>query len=286
MITNRGGRGANNFEVGFYIDGDSSTIYREVFNHDLPLPALGTAYHTFQTTLPQRSVPYSNVTGFVHVMGDNDSGNDTTSLITQRFLDLEMLEVVIVENAADTCSVTAYVRNIGNVPVLAGAVTVRANINGTSLRANFTDHVAPNENFAYHIPRGIPKSPNHTYEGSASLEYINDLNADNNQTTVITIRSYWDPNSVPTVNGDELVLDQNYPNPFEGRTTVPFTLPNDANVHIFVMDAMGHVVNSFDRFFPAGQQSVTLDLSAYATGIYYYGIEVDGKRLMRKMVLR
>ena len=286
VITNRGGRGANNFEVGFYIDGDSSTIYREVFNHDLPLPALGTAYHTFQTTLPQRSVPYSNVTGFVHVMGDNDSGNDTTSLITQRFLDLEMLEVVIVENAADTCSVTAYVRNIGNVPVLAGAVTVRANINGTSLRANFTDHVAPNENFAYHIPRGIPKSPNHTYEGSASLEYINDLNADNNQTTVITIRSYWDPNSVPSVNGDELVLDQNYPNPFEARTTVPFTLPNDANVHIFVMDAMGHVVNSFDRFFPAGQQSVTLDLSAYATGIYYYGIEVDGKRLMRKMVLR
>ena len=286
VIENRGGRGANGFEVGFYIDGDSSTIYREVYNKPLPLPALGTAYYTFDVALPQRTVPYSNVTGFVHIQGDNDSGNDTTNVLSERFLDLEMVEIVIIENAADTCSVTAYVHNRGNVPVLAGAVTIEATINGTNLRKNFTDRVPANESFAYHIPRGIPKSPNHSYVGSAKLTYINDLDSTNNQTSFITIHSYWDFNSVPTVDGNELALGQNYPNPAEGRTTIPFTLPVDANVHIFVMDAMGHLVNSFDRLFPAGQQSVTLDLSSYASGIYYYGIEVDGRRLMRKMILR
>ncbi|MBR1549328.1 MAG: T9SS type A sorting domain-containing protein [Bacteroidales bacterium] len=286
VIENRGGRGVNGFEVGFYIDGDTTQIYREVFNQDLPLAALGTAYHTFDVSLPQRSVPYSNVTGFVHLQGDNDSGNDTTNAFAERFLDLEMAQILIIENSAPTCQVIAYVVNRGNVPVMTGQVNIRATINGNSLNMNSGDRVAPGEGHPYYFERTIPKSPNHTYEGSAKLNYINDLDSTNDQSNYIVIYSYWDPESVPTVNGDELVLDQNYPNPFEGRTTVPFTLPNDANVRIFVIDAMGHVVNSFERFFSAGQQTVTLDLSAYSSGIYYYGIEVDGQRLMRKMILR
>ena len=32
--------------------------------------------------------------------------------------------------------------------------------------------------------------------------------------------------------------------------------------------------------------TVTIDMGRYSTGIYYYGIEVDGVRQMRKMILR
>ena len=116
------------------------------------------------------------------------------------------------------------------------------------------------------------------------MSYINDLNPSNNQTTLIEVYGYLE--DVPFVDRGELVLDQNYPNPFEDRTTIPFTLPNDADVHFFIIDGMGHVVNSFDRHFPAGPQSVSIDMSAYSSGVYFYGIVVDGKRLMRKMILR
>ena len=67
---------------------------------------------------------------------------------------------------------------------------------------------------------------------------------------------------------------------------MPFSLPDAANVRFFVMDAMGKIVNSFERFFAAGDNTVVLDMQAYTSGVYYYGIEVDGQRQMRKMILR
>ena len=91
---------------------------------------------------------------------------------------------------------------------------------------------------------------------------------------------------MPTVNAGRFVLDQNYPNPFSGQTVVPFSLPEAGMVHFFVMDAMGKMVHNFEGFFPEGDNHVTLDMEAYSSGIYYYGIEVDGQRQMRKMILR
>ena len=57
-------------------------------------------------------------------------------------------------------------------------------------------------------------------------------------------------------------------------------------MRFFIVDAMGHVVNSFSRHFDAGEQSITIDMEAYSSGIYYYGIEVNGERRMKKMILR
>lgn len=290
IVENRGGRGVNAFEVGFYIDDDSSTIYREIYNHPVyALPALGTGFHTFNVVLPQRSALYSNVTAFVHAVGDNDSGNDTTKILAERFLDVEMGQLIVVENAAPTAELIAYVFNRGNVPVITGNMHIDVNINDLTFSENFpaaSHRIDPGMAGSLRFNRAIPKSPQHSYVGSASISYINDQNNTNNQTNLIEIRSYWDPTSVPTVDGNNLVLGQNYPNPFEGSTSVPFTLPNDADVHFFVIDAMGHLVNSFDRHYTAGAHNVMIDMDSYPAGIYYYGIIVDGQRLMRKMILR
>lgn len=291
VIENRGARGANGFEVGFYIDDDTTRIWREVYGREFPLPALENGYHTFDVVLPQRTALYSNVTAFVHAVGDNDAANDTTKFLLERYLDIEMVSLKVVENAQPDCKVIAHVRNNGNVPFLIGAIHIDVNINESSFSANFSatdgEHdytIQPFTDKALPFTRTIPKSPNRTYVGSAELTYINDLNPNNNQTTLIELYGYLE--DVPFVDRGELVLDQNYPNPFESRTTIPFTLPNDADVHFFIIDGMGHVVNSFDRHFPAGPQSVSIDMSAYSSGVYFYGIVVDGKRLMRKMILR
>ena len=91
----------------------------------------------------------------------------------------------------------------------------------------------------------------------------------------------------PTVDDPtSLSLEQNYPNPFSGQTVIPFVLPQDASVRIFVVDAMGHLVKDFEQSFSAGRQTVTLDLSACSAGVYYYGIVVSGERRMRKLILR
>ena len=46
------------------------------------------------------------------------------------------------------------------------------------------------------------------------------------------------------------------------------------------------MLTSFERQCVAGEQEVTLDMSRYSTGVYYYGIEVNGERRMRKMIMR
>lgn len=284
VIENRGARGANGFQVGFYIDDDSSTIYREVYSRSEPLAALQTDYYSFNATLPQRSARYSKVTAFVHAREDNDRSNDTTKTIARQFFDLEMVKTIVVENSDPDCKVYAVVRNIGNIPLVSGQIHVEANINGNQISDNFRHNLMAGQTLAFPFQERIPKSPVRRYQGSARLSYGSDNNAENNQSSIIEVRGYME--DVPLVESNSLVLEQNYPNPFEDRTTIPFTLPNDADVRFFIIDAMGHIVNSFNRHFSAGAQSVTADMSSYPSGIYYYGIEVDGQRRMKKMLLR
>ena len=132
--------------------------------------------------------------------------------------------------------------------------------------------------------RRIPKSLTRTYIGTGRLTLGSDGDTTNNTTNLVEVVNYVE--GVPMVESPLLSLEQNYPNPFTGRTTVPFSLPEAANVHFFIVDAMGHVVNSFSRHFDAGEQSITIDMEAYSSGIYYYGIEVNGERRMKKMILR
>ena len=83
-----------------------------------------------------------------------------------------------------------------------------------------------------------------------------------------------------------MLLRQNYPNPFDNSTRIEFYLPSSGDVRFFVMDEMGRLVHQDTRFFSAGDQSISFGSTDLATGVYYYGIEKDGTRLMRKMVLK
>lgn len=286
VIENRGARGANGFEVGYYIDGDSSNIYREIYSRDLPLPALETGSYTFAHTLTPRSAGYTNVTGFVHAAGDNDNSNDTTSVLAQQYRDIEFLNLIVIENAQPDCRVFAVVRNNGNIPLQAAATLhFDVTINGQNIVANIHHFIAAGQTVSLEIDQHLPKSPVRSYVGSGTLTCsASDADLNNNQTSSIEIRGYWE--DVPLVESSTLVLDQNYPNPAEGRTTIPFTLPNAADVRFFIIDAMGHIVNAFSRHYAAGAQTIDIDMSSYPSGVYYYGIEVDGQRRMKKMILR
>ena len=293
IIDNVGSRGVNNFEVGYWIDNDTSTMVHETYYRAQPLAALTSGYHSFASALPERPGGYRDVSVFVHVNGDNDNSNDTTSVVTNQFLDLEVLKVLVEENAANDCRVFLEVRNNGNAVFHGGEggfasqqIFMRASINGSdAMVTNVNRRIDPQE--VIHIPfnRRIPKSPTRQYVGSGwIIPPVGDINSTNDQTTIVEVINYFE--DAPTVNRDKLVLEQNYPNPFSHQTTVPFSIPNASQVRFFVMDAMGHIVHRVEKFYQAGSHVITLDMEAYAAGVYYYGIEVDGQRQMRKMILR
>ena len=73
-------------------------------------------------------------------------------------------------------------------------------------------------------------------------------------------------------------LNQNYPNPFNPATKIDYSLPKDGKVSLTIYDAMGkEVARLVNNTQTAGYYSVDFNASNYASGIYYYRLEVSGQ---------
>ncbi len=86
-------------------------------------------------------------------------------------------------------------------------------------------------------------------------------------------------------------LEQNVPNPFNPFTTISFEIPRESHVVLTVYSAGGRLVARLvDGLVPAGRRSVRWDArggdgNVLSSGIYFCVLDVDGKRLTKKMVL-
>ncbi len=86
-------------------------------------------------------------------------------------------------------------------------------------------------------------------------------------------------------------LRQNYPNPFNPSTTVSFDLWQTSRVKLEIFNLLGQQVRIMDLgLMGAGSYADTVDMSHYASGVYFYRIEavgVDGQQFIatKKMVL-
>lgn len=290
-IDNLGSRSANNFTVGYWYDNDTSTMVIEHFNMALPLASLASAYYVFDSVQPRRAGnPYTYVSAFVHVDGDNDNSNDTTSYIEAQYVDLRAVEVVVEENREDNCHVRLAVENVGNMSYRR-PFRVNATINGTSIHSNSERVIAPGEVYHIDFTQTVPKNPNRQYSGSGFVSRpadeqapYQDNNPDNNQTSVIVVQNYFD--GIFTTDASTMSLDQNVPNPFSATTRIDFYIPNGGEVRFFVMDEMGRLVYQHTDTYADGDHSIYYGSDLRSSGVYYYGIECNGERLMRKMVFK
>ena len=87
-------------------------------------------------------------------------------------------------------------------------------------------------------------------------------------------------------------LDQNYPNPTNGLTSIQFNLPVNAVVTLRILDVTGKVISTeiANESMSAGEQTYTLDVSKFASGSYIYeltAVQPNGQAitLTKKMTL-
>lgn len=84
----------------------------------------------------------------------------------------------------------------------------------------------------------------------------------------------------------EYNLGNNYPNPFNPSTTIPFDLIANGNVKIVVMNLIGQEVEEIvNGFYSAGSHTVRFNAQHLSTGIYFYRMEVNGFVSIKKFVL-
>ncbi len=72
-------------------------------------------------------------------------------------------------------------------------------------------------------------------------------------------------------------LNQNYPNPFNPSTTIEYTLARNSFVNLKIYDTLGREVKTIvNEQKLAGSHTVTLDLSQFSSGVYFYQLSADG----------
>lgn len=81
-------------------------------------------------------------------------------------------------------------------------------------------------------------------------------------------------------------LEQNYPNPFNPNTVISYRLPVTGNVILKVYDVLGNKIATLvNEEKPAGTHEVSFTSAELPSGVYFYSMEVNSFREIRKMIL-
>lgn len=84
----------------------------------------------------------------------------------------------------------------------------------------------------------------------------------------------------------QVVLDGNYPNPFNPATRIRFSLPSAQHVRLTVFDMLGRrVAVPVDEMLAAGSHAVPFDAAALASGTYIYHLETPNTTISKTMTL-
>ncbi len=101
---------------------------------------------------------------------------------------------------------------------------------------------------------------------------------------------------VGDVRPKETVLGQNFPNPFNPETWIPYQLSRDSNVTIQIYNVSGRVIRTLNLGHKSTGSYLTTSTAAYwdgknnsgehvASGIYFYTLQTDKFSATRRMVI-
>jgi len=92
-------------------------------------------------------------------------------------------------------------------------------------------------------------------------------------------------NSLSTMDG--YTLGQNFPNPFSGKTTISFEIPNNTFVSLKVYNLLGTEIGELaGKEYVTGKHTVELVTKNLSKGIYIYTIKADKFSASKKMFLQ
>jgi plastocyanin len=90
----------------------------------------------------------------------------------------------------------------------------------------------------------------------------------------------------PVLQPESYILDQNFPNPFNPKTVIRFSVPGTQNVELTVYNVLGNkVATLMDGSQTAGMHEVEFDASMFPSGIYYYRMQAGEFVAVKKLTL-
>ncbi len=93
------------------------------------------------------------------------------------------------------------------------------------------------------------------------------------------------PVGLNTFAAKNVTLNQNVPNPTGGYTKIMYGLKTSGMLNFSVTNMLGQSFYRESQFQSAGDHLIELNVASWADGVYFYSIEFEGERIVRKMVI-
>jgi len=119
---------------------------------------------------------------------------------------------------------------------------------------------------------------------------INDINGDSQGLMQMAELQIWGAlkgpgTSVSEIDSRDFDL-KNYPNPFNERTRISFSIPKSSKVKLAVYDSYGRVLEVLsDQKLSPGTHKIEWNAANYTSGIYFYKIAIDNFNCTKKLIL-
>jgi hypothetical protein len=85
---------------------------------------------------------------------------------------------------------------------------------------------------------------------------------------------------------DEIVLYQNFPNPFNSSTIIQFQLAQESKIRIDLYNILGEKIQTIsDGFYSRGMHSINLSSFKLPSGIYVYRLQTETKSITKKLLI-
>jgi hypothetical protein len=122
-------------------------------------------------------------------------------------------------------------------------------------------------------------------------------NSDNNVSCIVTeysedginweinIKTYYHYSNVGIneINGINIFVSQNIPNPASDIALFKYSIPTDGKIQFTVYSISGQVLYVHTEEAKSGENTLKLSVSDLASGMYFYSMEFEGKRIVKKM---
>ncbi len=86
--------------------------------------------------------------------------------------------------------------------------------------------------------------------------------------------------------GVSFTMEQNIPNPAKANTIINYRIPQDGEIIFQIHSVSGQILYNKVENVPLGEHQIDLNLSDYASGIYFYSMEYKGHRIVKRMSVK
>ncbi len=107
-----------------------------------------------------------------------------------------------------------------------------------------------------------------------------------NQNDTLKLRRSTNYVGLNDLSKASFTMEQNIPNPAKGNTIINYSIPQDGEITFQLYSISGQLLYTEQESVPLGEHQIELNLSNYASGVYFYTMEYKGQRISKRMTVK